>query len=185
MAIYDEIMERLNPKVIISVVDEPHDTARGSYVLRSSIAHSYQEFEGIIVHYTDHHMKMIFGNSLPNDHLLQKSRNFLESDGSFKNAAFMGLSGTEGGMIQVLNMIAEGFKAEAKKAYFDYILDSFIDPLSFEQVVRVMKELKTRLSSYSSDSFDYISPEAMAADYKEIIWKYIDALTRYRNLWQY
>jgi hypothetical protein len=45
---YQNVMSYLHPRVIIAKIDEPHDTARGSYVLRSSIAGSYAEFERIV-----------------------------------------------------------------------------------------------------------------------------------------
>ncbi len=185
MGRYQDVMRHLHPKVIIEKVELPHDTARGKYSLNSSIAHSYLEFENIMINYLTHHMNEVFGNSLPPDFLLAKAKKFLEPIGGFKNAVYIGLSGTNGGMINILNNLSDGFKNEAKKAYFDYVIDAFIDPLSFQEVVEVMRELKDKISNYSPQSFAYIEPEAMAANYEEILWSYIESLSKYKNLWTY
>ncbi len=182
---YQGIMSYLHPRVIIAKIDEPHDSARGSYVLGSSMAGSHAEFERIVIDYLDYHMNQTMGGSLPPEYLLDKARKILNSTGSFENAVFTALSGTEGGLTKVLNDLAEGLKQEARKAYFDYILDAFIDPLSFEEVVEVMSELQNCLSGYSPQPFSYISPEAMAENYRQILWQYMESLTRYKNLWVY
>ncbi len=183
---FQDIMQHLHPKVIIEKVELPHDTARAKYALPSSIASSHSEFEKIIINYTDHHMKEVFnGSTLPPDHLLSKAQNFLERTANLKQSIFTGLSGTDGGMHTVLNNIAEAFKSEAKQAYFVYVIDTFIDPLSFAEVVEVMRDLKGRLGGYSPQPFAYIQAESMAGDYKDILWQYINSLGQYKNLWQY
>ena len=182
---FQNIMQHLHPRVIIEKVELQHDTARGSYRLQSSIARSYAEFEQVIIDYANHHMSIVLGVTMPPDMLLAKARNFLDSSCGFKEAAYIALSGSNGGLVYVLNQISEGFKQEAKRAYFDYILDSFIDPLSFEEITAVMAELKDRLGAFSPQPIAYASTAAMAADYKAILWNYIDSLTKYKNLWQY
>jgi hypothetical protein len=144
-----------------------------------------QNLKGSSINYLDHHMSHTMGGSLPADHLLHKARQILDGTGDFENAVFIGLSGTDGGMNNVLNNLCEGLKQEARKAYFDYILDAFIDPLSFEEFVEVMSELQNCLSGYSPQPFSFIQPEAMAANYRQILWQYMESLSRYRNLWAY
>lgn len=185
MPIFQNLMHHLHPKVIIEKVEQPHDTARGKYVLNSSIVRSYAEFEKEIINYTDHHIKEIYGNPFPPDLVLGKARNYLENSMNFKNAVFTGMSGTDGGMNNVLNNIADGFKQEAKKAYFQYIIDSFVDPLNFSQVVELMREFKNKLGAYSSQPFSFVEPESMASDYESIIWQYIDSLSKHKHLWSY
>ncbi|MBT6562762.1 MAG: hypothetical protein HON76_09565 [Candidatus Scalindua sp.] len=186
MSRFQDVMQHLHPKVIIEKVDLPHDTARAKYALPSSIARSHSEFEKIIINYTDHHMKEVFnGNTLPPDLLLAKAQHYLEFSANLKQSIFTGLSGTDGGMHTVLNNIAEAFKMEAKKAYFVYVIDTFIDPLSFTEVVEVMRDLKGRLGGYSPQPFAFIQAESMAGDYQDILWQYISSLGQYKNLWQY
>ncbi len=74
---------------------------------------------------------------------------------------------------------------EAKQAYFTYVVNTFIDPLSFPDTVELMRELKQKIGAYAPQSFGFIEPEAMASNYKEILWKYIESLTKYKNLWAY
>jgi Mn-containing catalase len=117
--------------------------------------------------------------------LLHKARQILNSAGGYDNAVFTALSGTTGGMTKVLNDLAEGFKQEARKAYFDYVVDTFIDPLSFGEIVAVMADLQSCLSGYYPQPFSFTQPEAMAANYKQILWQYMESLTMYKNLWAY
>lgn len=186
MSKYDDVMRHLHPQVIIEKVEVPHDTARGNYTLQSSIARSHLDFEHTLINYMDHHMRAVVGSSLPPEFLLERARSYLSSGGSnFDNFVFVGMSGTGGGMVAVLNAVAEGFKEQMRRAYFDFVTDSYIDPLSFAEVVEVMSSLKNRLGGFSPQPFAYLEPEAMAADYKNILWQYIESLSTYRNVWQY
>jgi len=185
MGKYDDIMQHLNPRVIIEKTEIPHDNARASCTLQSSIVGSYSEFEDLVIAYVAYHMQETFGSAPPPEFCLFTARKFLESSVGFDNAVFMGLSGTDGGMPGVLNQLCEEFKKEAKQAYFVYILDHYISPLSFPDIVEVMQELKDKIGAYSPQSFGYVSAEQMAGNYKEILWGYIESLTRYRNIWSY
>jgi len=186
MARLRDLMRHLHPTVVIEKVDRQHDTARGTYPLRNTIVPSHAEFEKEIINYTDHHMKEVFhGCTLPPDILLGKAQNYLEHTGGIKQAIFTGLSGTDGGMGTVLNNIAEGFREEARKNYFEYIINSFVDPLSFNDVVELMKDLKESLVDFSPQAFAYVQPESMAADYRNYIRQYYYTLIQYKNLWKY
>lgn len=182
---FQNIMQHLHPKVIIEKCDLPHDTARGKYVLQSSIVRNHMEFENTIIDYVRFHMNELYGFSPPPDQALFRARQFIDSSLGFDNAVFIGLSGTEGGMPNILNQICEGFKKEAKSAYYTYIIDTYIDFLNFAEIVEVMREFKAGLGGYSPLSTTYIEPEAMAGHYKEILWSYIEGLTKYKNLWTY
>ena len=59
------------------------------------------------------------------------------------------------------------------------------DPLSFDDVVEVMKDLKERLIDFSPPAFAYVQPESMAGDYRNYIRQYYYALTQHKNLWKY
>jgi hypothetical protein len=180
-------MTHLNPKVIIEKTELPNDTARGKYSLKSSIARSYQEYEKTIIDYMDFHFKEVYkGNSFPPEMLRDRADKYLKKTGGLtETSAYIALSGANGGIPYLLNLIAEAIKEEMKRAYFDYVITTFINPLSFQEVVELMREFKSSLVNYSPKSFAYIEPEAMAADYKEVIWNYIEQLTQYKNLWKY
>ncbi len=185
MSRYQDIMQHLHPRVIIEKTEVPHDNARANCTLQSSTVGSHREFEDILIAYVTHHMEETLGMAPPPEFCLDKARRFVDSAIGFDNAVFMGMSGAEGGMSNVLNQVCDGFKNEAKQAYIAYILDRYIDPLSFEEVVEVMRELKEKIGAYSPDSFGYVAPEQMAGNYRDILWRYIDSLGRYRNLWTY
>jgi hypothetical protein len=186
MARLEDIMRHLHPKVVIEKVDVQHDTARGKYPLKSTIVPSHAAFEKEIINYTDHHMKEVFnGSTLPPDILLGKAQNYLEQTGGIKQAIFLGLSGQDGGMGTVLNNIAQGFREESRKSYFEFVINSFTDPLSFVDIVELMSDLKEKLIDFSPPAFAYVQPESMAADYRNYIKQYYFALTQHKNLWKY
>ncbi len=185
MARFNQLMEHLNPRVIIEKTEVPNDQARASVTLQSSTVSGYAEFESIVIAYVANHMEIVFGAFPPEDHCLDKARKFLESLIGWDNAVFIAMSGAEGGLPHVLNQINDGFKNEAKQAYFAYFVDKYIDPLNFSEVVEVMRALKEKISEYSPESFGYIEPEALAGNYKDILWRYIDSVSRYRNIWSY
>ena len=180
-----QLMVPLDPRTIIAKTETPHDQARASITLQSIIVQSYAEFEDTLIAYIAHHTQMILGTALPIELCLDKARKFLDSSIGWDNAVYIAMSGSEGGVPNILNQINDQFKQESKQAYFSYYVDKFIDPLNFEEVVFVMAEIKEKLGAYSPESFGYISAESMAANYKDILWKYVESISRHRNLWSY
>ena len=144
-----EIMQYLEPRLLIEKTDIPHDNARASCTLQSSVVRSYNEFEDLIIAYVTHHMQETFGSALPPEYCLDKARKFLDNAIGFDNAVYIAMSGSEGGMANVLNQLCEEFKKEAKLAYITYIIDQYIDPLSFDEVVEVMRDLKEKIGHFS------------------------------------
>ena len=185
MGKFNQIMEHLNPRVIIEKTEVPHDNARAQFSMRESTVESHREFETCLISYVAHHTQETLGMALPPELCLDKARKYLENSIGYEEAVFIALSGTEGGMPHCLNQVNNGFKRDGKQAWFSYILSEFIDPLSFEDVVGVMTEFKERIGSYAPNSFGFISPEQMAGNYRDIIWNYVDSISRYRNLWNY
>ena len=175
----------LNPRTILKKTQIPHDNARASVTLQYSTVSNYHEFEDLSIAYVSHHTYMILGTALPPELCLDKARKFLDQSIGWDNAVYIAMSGDDGGMPNVLNQINDGFKNEAKSAYITYFVDKHIDALDFSQVVGVMSEIKERIRVYSPESFQYISPEQMSANYRDILWKYIDSVSRHRNLWDY
>ena len=175
----------LNPRTILEKTQIPNDNARASVTLQSSTVPNYHEFEDIMIVYVSNHTHMTLGTALPPEICLDKARKFLDQSIGWDNAVYIAMSGDEGGVPHLLNQINDGFKNEAKSAYISYFVDKYIDPLNFTEVVGVMKEIKNRIGAYSPESFKYISPEQMAGNYRDILWKYIDSVSRYRNLWDY
>ena len=112
---YQQIMRYLNPKTVIAKTVVPHDTARGKYLLNSSIVRSYLEFENVIIDYTTKHMRETLGGAPPIDFVLHRARGFLEASLGWDNSVFIGMSGIDGGMHLVLNKICGGFKEEPAK----------------------------------------------------------------------
>lgn len=180
-----QIMVHLNPRTIIEKTQIPHDNARASITLQSSIVGSYREFEDIIIAYVAHHTQSVFGTAFPPELCLDKARRFLDLSIGWDNSVYIAMSGDQGALPFCLNEINEQFKQESKSAYFNFILGQELDILNYREIVQLMSELKQKIGAYSPESFGYIEPEAMAANYKDVLYKYIDSVSRHRNLWDY
>ena len=183
MSKYDELMKPLDPRVIIAKTEAPHDNARESFSLPSSMVRSHAEFQRDIIAYVAHDRKHTQGMAPPAEFCLDIAKKALDQTIGYENAVDLGMTGDQGGMVGVLNQINDVFKKESRQAYYRYILDSYVDPLCFEDVVALMRGLKARIQAYSPASFQYLSPEAMAGDYRNHLWTYITTLPRHKNLW--
>jgi hypothetical protein len=183
---FEMISQILDPINMVKNVEGVHDTARGRYSIQSPKVDSYKEYEDAVVHYVDHIHKEVFnGGTLSPEMLLNKAKGLLDSSMGFKNSAFLALSGRDGGLIKIFAEISDAFKAEHRKAYFEYIIDEHIDPLSFQEVVQVMSDLQDKIQAFSPQGYQYIQPESMAADYRNLLWDYINQLGNFKNIWDY
>ncbi|MEW6381018.1 MAG: hypothetical protein AB1611_15615 [bacterium] len=187
MSRFDDVMKHLHPKVLIAKIEVPHDTARGQYLLKSSVVKSHQEFELELISYVKHHMAVIgpAGSTIYPELALSRAKSFLEAEMGFDTAVYCALSGTMGGMQGILDRVCDGFKKEQKQAYFQYIIDKYVDPLNIHEIIELMRELKSRLMNFSPQPFQFIPVEQMALSYKQVVYAYIDTLIRYKNLWVY
>jgi hypothetical protein len=183
---FDTISQLLDPNSMFENVEGVHDTARGRYIIQSPKVNTYKEYENKVVQYVDHIHKQVFnGGTLSPEMLLDKARKLLDSSTGFKNGAFIALSGRDGGLIKVFNEISDAFKAEHRKAFFEYIIDEHIDPLSYPEVVKVMTSLQQKIMAFSPQGYKFIEPQSMAADYRALLWDYINQLGNYKNIWKY
>ena len=190
MADFFEIMDALSPKVIIEVCEIPHSNARGNYLVPGTLAEDYDSFLYVVIHYTTYHYKVTRGKNqleIYPDLALGIAKNFLDKNGGWKNAVHMALSGSDGGLLTVLNRIAEGFIEEDRHNYFNYIIDNHINMLQFEERVKFMEQFRENVLLNFCPEIQYIPAVQMASpgQFESIIWNYMENLKRYRNLWQY
>jgi hypothetical protein len=186
MGKFETISQLLDPRKMVENVESVHDTARGRYSIQSPKVDTYKEYEDAVVHYVDHiHREVFNGATLSPEMLLQKAKGLLDSSMGFKNGAVLALTGKDGGLIKIFNEISDAFKAEHRKAYFEYIIDEHIDPLSFNEIVKVMTDLQDKIQAFSTQGFKYVEPNSMAADYRNLLWDYINQLGNFKNLWDH
>ena len=186
MGKFETISQLLDPINIVEKVEGVHDTARGRYFIESPTVNTYKEYEEQLVGYVDHSHKQVFnGATLSPEMLLDKAKRLLETKMPFKDGAYQAMSGQNGGLIGIFNIISDAFKAEHRKAYFEYIIDEHIDPLSYPDIVKVMADLQKKLIAFSPKDYKFVQPESMAADYRTLLWDYINQIGHYKNIWKY
>ena len=182
MTILQEIIEYLHPDVVLQICDIPNDNARASFSIPNVTVRNYAEFQALILNYIKHHHKGIFGQPCNDLVALTWAQDSL---GDLERIAYLGLSGAEGGVATLLSKISDYFKQTIRKNFFDMIINDLIDPLDPEAKIRLMAEFKEHLSNFAPAYFNYVSPEAMAADYRSIIYRYMEGIGRFRNLYRY
>ena len=182
MTSFQEIIQYLHPDVILQLCDIPNDEARACYPIERITVSNYREFEDAILDYIKHHTEKVYGTACNDIVALSIAQNVL---GELPRQAFVGLSGADGGITSLFNKINDDFKKTFKKNYFQLVMNELIDPLIPEEKIALMQEFKEHLSEYAPSSFDYLSAEAMGADYRNIIWQYLEGLARFRNLYRY
>ncbi|OPY88344.1 MAG: hypothetical protein A4E71_00555 [Smithella sp. PtaU1.Bin162] len=183
---FEVIMQHLNPKALIAKIEIPHDTIRASYPLKCSVVRSNREFQEALIHFMQYYWQARFNTSAPPDVCLGDALNYIKGAfGSEDNAAYIALSGTEGGLPAVLNAISEGWKRKDTDNYIDYILDKYCDPLNFDEVCDLLGDFKKALKGFAPYSFDYVSPAELFKNHRRIMKDYILSLRKYKNLWAY
>ncbi len=181
----DQVLNYLNPRVVIAKTQIPHDNARANAPVYPSPVPDHRTFQRYITHYFQFHEKQISGVEPPADIALSRARQFLENSISYDGAVANSLSGGEGGINVVLNHICDGFKRESKTAYFNFVLDKLVDSLNYEEVLELMIGFKKKLEQYGPQSYQYLPPEQMCFKHREVIYNFINELEKHKNLWKY
>ena len=92
-------------------------------------------------------------------------------EGAFYNAVV----GSDFGLHASHQAIASFLKETHRKYYVRWVIDTYIDPLNFDQKVAVVRSLLKRSPS-PGDSFAPKKPEELAVDYKALIVELVKRL---------
>ena len=67
-----EIMQHLEPRVLLEKTQIPHGNARANCTLHSSVVGNFHEFQDIVIAYIAHHMEQTLGMAPPPEICLEK-----------------------------------------------------------------------------------------------------------------
>jgi hypothetical protein len=191
MSSIDSLLSELGERTIALRIGILHDEARMRYSLRSNTVGSFDEFTSIIAdYYTKHFTGCVsHGGSLSASEAAGRAKEMVEREfrrrgGDIVAAYNDAHDGLHGGMRAVLDMIAEGFKAESVERYIRDVFDRHVAPNSWEQKVEIIRQFIAQCGVHLASSIRTDQPERYASDYRELIHSYVTALERTSSIFR-
>ena len=183
MGTIDSLLSALDEREIARQVAIRHDAARLRYHLQSNTVADFDQFSDIIGDYYNYHFTecVSCGGTLPASGSRGGAKKLLDNEyrrksGDIVSAFNDAHDGTNGGMRAVLDIIAEGLKAEAVEDYVRDVFDRHVSPNSWDQKVEMIRQFISYNGNVLSSSIVASQPERYAHDYSELIRSYTEGL---------
>lgn len=185
------ILHELDERTIAQRIATPHDEARMQYYLKANTVKSFDEFNHAISDYYSYHFSKCVspGGRLSPAEASSRAKEMLErqyrrQSGDIVSAYNDSHDGTNGGLRTVLDIIADGLKAESIERYIRDVFDRHVAPNSWEQKVKIIREFIEQSGSYLSSTIRQDQPERYAQNFQELIRSYISALQQTSSLFR-
>jgi hypothetical protein len=183
MATIGSLLSALDERTIAQRVGIPHDDVRIRYHLASNTVGDFDEFSAIIADYYNYHFTHCVSNGgkLPPADAYGRAKELIEAAhrrrrGDIVSAFNDAHDGTNGGMRVVLDMIAEGLKAEGVERYTQSVFDRHVTPNSWEQKVDMIRQFISHYGRVLPSSVVAGQPERYAHNYTELIRSFVEGL---------
>jgi len=183
MGALESLLAAMDEVAIARNVGNAHDETRMQYALNINTVRSFQEFSDVITDYYSHHFSrcVAYGGLLPRFEATGRAKEIVEQEykregGNITRAYNDAHDGTNGGLRIILDRIADHLKAESVERYLRDIFDRYVEPVSWEQKVDIIRQLFVRYGHLLSPTIRTNQPESYAQNYEEIIRVYVDAL---------
>ncbi len=180
---YTNMQAELEERHIARKIGIAHDEQRMRYRLPSDTVLSFDEFSRIIADYYNHHVSncISFGGRLQRSNASSRAKTLIEQayrrrGGDIVMAYNDAKDGTNGGMRAILDIIADGLKAESVEDHIRDVFDRYVAPNSWTQKVSIIRQFIKYCGIYLSSSIHSQQPERYAQNYQELIRAYIDGL---------
>ena len=185
------LLAELDERTIARRIGIPHDEARMSYFLSSNTVRTFEEFNWTITdYYTKHFTACVsHGGSLSTSEASGRAKELVEREyrrrgGDIVTAYNDAHEGTNGAVRAVLDVIAEGLKAESVDRYIREVFDRHVTPNSWEQKVEIIRQFIAQCGVHLASSIQINQPERYARDYKELIQAYVTALQKTSSIFR-
>ncbi len=175
--LFDVVTAEIREAALARKFDRAIDSARASFVLASSIVHSYDEFLGVIESFFVHlqsnlHPEAMAASSLQlaTDGALGLLERTFRDHGGLEGALARAREGIDGGIRSVLDAVTERYKAERRAEYIDVFLHTAITGMDRAEQVRFARGAMQRLGP--------MLPPALRKEPPERFAKHIDPIAR-------
>ena len=185
------LINALDERTIAKKIGIKNDEARMKYQLRSNTVSNFNEFSRIIADYYNFHFTKCVsgGGSLSTTEAGGRAKEIIEREyrkrgGDVVSACNNAQDGTDGGMRAVLDVIAEGIKAESVERYVRDMFDRHVAPNSWDDKVDIIRQFIRHCGGQLSSSIRSSQPEAYASNFEGLIRSYVAALQQTSSMFR-
>jgi len=185
------LINALDERAIAKKIGIKNDEARMKYRLRSNTISNFDEFSRIIADYYNFHFTKCVsgGGSLSTTEAGGRAKEIIEREyrkrgGDVVAACNNAQDGTDGGMRAVLDVIAEGIKAESVERYVRDMFDRHVAPNSWDDKVDIIRQFIRHCGGQLSSSIRSSQPEAYASNFEGLIRSYVAALQQTSSMFR-
>ena len=178
-----ELLAAASEQEIARQVGNRHNEARLRYSAPMISIENYREFEALITHYYQYHYSLCVsqGGQRSSADALQEAIKIIE--GAYRrqrvniNSAYSdALNGTNGGVGEILNLLADGLRIDAEENYLNSVFDRYVARGEYSEQVDIIRQFFEHCSVALGQDIDVSKPERYARDYRDLIRSYLMAL---------
>jgi len=186
MAAIDVLLSALDERTIALQVGIEHDQTRATYRDYSVVINGYREFERVIADYYKHHYSrcMARGGHLDHSQASSYAKAIISEEyrrktrGDINSAFDDARHGTNGGMRNILDIVANGLKLQAVENYIRSVFDRVVTPVEWHEKVEIIRQFIDCCGVHLHASIDRNTPERYAQNYTDLIRAYVTNLER-------
>ena len=185
------LLEALDERTIARQIGIPNDEARMGYPLRHNTVADFDDFNLLIGDYYNYHFTKCVsgGGSLSSAEAGGRAKEIIEREyrkrgGDIVSACNNAQDGTSGGVRAILDIIAEGIKAESAERYIRDMFDRHVAPNSWNNKVDIIRQFIHHCGGQLSSSIRNSQPEAYASNYEGLIRSYVAALQQTSSMFR-
>ncbi len=184
-SILDSILDRISEKQLTESIAIPADSALVSFTLDRSVVDSIEEFNRILYSFYLHLQRHT--HSIPvildEDQAGADAQDLLEqtfgAHGGVKAAHAEALDGCKGGIRWVLEHITNRYKQKEKEKWVNKIFKDALDPMQWEEKVRLIEVLLKRLAPFLPPDIRDQPPERFALHTEILVQAYVQSLDQF------
>jgi hypothetical protein len=182
------VLSEINAEALASLIGQPIDSARASYVMDSVTVNSHDDFNHTVTSFYVHLMRhaqkatdSIDSNTAGAEAftLLEKA---FSGKGGFQAALNEARNPTRGGLRFVIDLITDQFKREEQEKHINRVLKTAIDPLDWEGKVELMRTLLERLAPNLPVDIASQPPEMFTGNYETVVRAYVESFDQMKSL---
>jgi len=185
------LLDALDERTIAKEIGIPNDEARMQYRLDSNTVSSFDRFSDLIADYYNYHFTRCVsgGGRLSASEAGGRAKELIEREyrkrgGDIVSAFNNAQGGTNGGVMAVLDMIAEGIKTESVERYIRSMFDCHVTPNSWDEKVDIIRQFIRHCGGQLSGDVRSAQPEAYASNYEQLIRSYINGLQQTSSMFR-
>ena len=187
---FQQILDLLALDFINSRIVSVHEMIRESFTVRNYIIDDYEEFKEEVQRYYHHHltnwMKVdlcveIFG--VPGHSSSASMSKVSDLMGGHSKGFKDSLRGTNGGMLGVINQIADSFKKNAVRDYVNSVLKNCINPADYYKKVEFMEQY-LKLYGVLLPGEEHMTAYELASNIEEVINHHVALVNAFRKIVQ-